>query len=185
MAYTLPCKWVIIMKWQSSAVAAPVQTAPVPQTSDRENAVETQLDLVVPFTTPELTRAAVAAASRMAAGLNAAIRLIKIQCVPFPMEPDQSPVFLDFLRQQMESFRSPLPLTSEIRLAREFEQGLSGALHPNSIVVLSFRQRPWRTRNERLASALRKAGRRVILLPASPAEGTIHEVEYNVEHNYA
>ncbi len=123
-----------------------------------------ELDLVVPVTTPDLTRAAVEAAGRMGGGLNASLRLIRIQVVPFPMELTQSPVYLDFLRSQLESYRSDLPLAAEIRLAREFEPGLLGTLTPDSIVVLASRKRLWRTRNERLAANLRKAGHNVVLV---------------------
>jgi len=51
---------------------------------------------VVPFTTPELTRVALDAANQMGSGLRAAVRLIRIQIVPFPMELDQSPVTSNF-----------------------------------------------------------------------------------------
>ena len=126
---------------------------------------ETRLDLVVPFTTPELTRAAIAAACRMGDGLYASIRLIKVQCVPYPLALNEPPVFVDFLRQQLSSFHSTLPLTSEIHFAREFDPGLRHSLNEDSVVVLSYRKRPWRTRNERLAASLISAGRRVILIP--------------------
>jgi hypothetical protein len=125
---------------------------------------QVELDLVVPFTTPDLTRAALKAASQMGAGLGASVRLVKVQCVPYPLDLNQSPVHLDFLQEQMSSFRSALPLTEEILLAREFEQGLEDTLHENSVVVLSFRKRPWRTRNERLAANLQRHGRKVIIL---------------------
>lgn len=132
---------------------------------------EAELDLVVPFTTPDLTRAALNAATRMGAGLDAAVRLVKVQCVPYPLDLNQSPVYIEFLRQQMNSFHSELPLTGEIRLAREFEQGLEGTLHSNSVVVLSCRKRPWRTRNERLAANLQRHGRKVIILREQSTEG--------------
>jgi hypothetical protein len=135
---------------------------------------QAELDLVVPFTTPDLTRAALHTASQMGAGLGAAIRLVKIQCVPYPLDLDQSPVYLDFLRQQLQSFQAELPLTGEIRLAREFEQGLEGTLHENSVVVLSSPNRPWRTRNERLAANLQRRGRKVILLREQTTEGNNH-----------
>jgi len=125
---------------------------------------QVELDLVVPFTTPDLTRAALKAAGQMGAGLGASVRLVKVQCVPYPLDLNQSPVHLDFLQEQMSSFRSTLPLTEEILLAREFEQGLEDTLHENSVVVLSFRKRPWRTRNERLAANLQRHGRKVIIL---------------------
>lgn len=125
---------------------------------------ETTLDLVVPVTTPDLTRAALDAANRMGLGLNATLRLIKIQVVPFPMDLSQSPVYLDFLKSQLQRYESELPVAGEIRLARELEPGLLGTLSPNSIVVLATGKRLWRTRNERLAAALRRAGHKVVLV---------------------
>ena len=79
------------------------------------------LDLVVPVTTPELTRAGIRAAERLASGLNAEIRLLKIQVVPFPLQITASPVPLVFLREQLENYVSCLPLKREIKLARDFE----------------------------------------------------------------
>ena len=122
------------------------------------------LDLVVPFTTPELTRAALDAANRMGAGLNPTIRLIRVQVVPFPLDLDQSPVYIEFLKEQLAQFRSDLPVAREIRLARSFEDGLVGTLGRDSVVILAAPKRPWTTRNERLARALRRAGHMVVLV---------------------
>jgi hypothetical protein len=123
-----------------------------------------ELDLVVPFTTPELTRTALGAANRMGGGLNATLRLVKVQVVPFPMELDQSPVYIDFLKDQLAQFQSDLPVAGEIRLAREFEDGLLGTLGPDSVVVLATPRKLWKTRNERLAASLRRAGHKVVLI---------------------
>jgi hypothetical protein len=125
---------------------------------------EAELDLVVPFTTPELTRAALGGANRMGAGLNATLRLVKVQVVPFPLDLNQSPVYIDFLKEQLAQFHSDLPVTGEIRLAREFEAGLLGSLGRDSVVILATPRRPWRTRNQRLAATLRRAGHKVILM---------------------
>ena len=123
-----------------------------------------ELDLVVPFTTPDLTRVALDAAGRMGAGLDAAVRLVKVQVVPIQLNPEQSPVYLDFLKTQLEQFHSSLPLKGEIRLARDFEPGLTGALRPDSVVILATKKRPWRTRTERLATSLRRSGHKVIVV---------------------
>jgi hypothetical protein len=125
---------------------------------------EAELDLVVPLTTPELTRIALAAANRMGSGLRAAVRLVRIQIVPFPLELDQSPVYIEFLKRQLEQLHSTLPSTAEIRLAREFEPGLMGTLNSESVVVLATPKRLWRTRTERLAASVRRAGHKVILI---------------------
>ena len=125
---------------------------------------EAELDLVVPFTTPELTRVALDAANRMGGGLNATLRLVKVQVVPFPLDLDQSPVYIDFLKDQLTHFQSELPVVGEIRLAREFEAGLLGTLGRDSVVILAAPKRPWRTRNERLAASLRRTGHKVVLV---------------------
>lgn len=103
-------------------------------------------------------------ANRMGAGLNATLRLVRVQVVPFPMDLDQSPVYIDFLQDQIAQFQSELPVKGEIRLAREFEAGLVGTLGRESVVILAARRRPWKTRNERLAAALRRSGHNVVLL---------------------
>jgi hypothetical protein len=123
-----------------------------------------ELHLVVPFTTPELTRAALNTANRMGAGLNATLRLIRVQVVPYPMDLDQSPVYLEFLKEQLAQFISELPTTSQICLARDFDKGLMGTLTRDSVVVLATRKRLWKTRTERLAASLRHAGHNVILV---------------------
>jgi hypothetical protein len=125
---------------------------------------EAELDLVVPFTTPKLTRAALDAANRMGAGLNATLRLVKVQVVPFPLDLNQPPVYIEFLKDQMAQFQSDLPVAGEIRLAREFEAGLLGTLEHESVVILATPKRPWRTRNEHLAATLRRAGHKVVLV---------------------
>jgi len=121
-------------------------------------------DLVVPFTTPELTRAAMRAVDRMGAGLNASVRLVKVQVVPFPLDFDKSPVFVSFLKNQISQLHSDLVMSGEIRLAREFETGLIGTLRRDSVVILASPKRLWRTNNERLAAALRRRGHKVILV---------------------
>jgi hypothetical protein len=123
------------------------------------------LDLVVPFTTPDLTLSALNAANRLAHGLNAAIRLVRIQVVPYPLDLKRSPVLMDFLKEQLRSLASAMPARCEVRLAREFAAGLEGAIGEHSLVVLAMRRRPWRTRTERLAALLRAAGHTVVMVP--------------------
>jgi hypothetical protein len=118
------------------------------------------LDLVVPYTTPELTQAALRAANRLGAGLDSEIRLVKVQVVPFPLDLRYSPVPVEFLEAQLQKFGVP----SEIRFAREAEQGLRGALRYKSLVVMASKKRPWRTRTERLADSLRHAGYTVVMV---------------------
>ena len=125
------------------------------------------LDLVVPYTTPRLTEAALKAANRLGAGLDAVVRMVKVQMVPFPLDLTYSPIPLDFLESQLMrlgSEVSALPFTAEIRLAREWESGLLGTLRFRSMIVLAYRKRPWRTRTERYADSLRAGGYTVVLV---------------------
>jgi hypothetical protein len=126
------------------------------------------LDLVVPFTTPDLTRIALKAAERLSPGLHASVRLLKVQVVPFPMQ--QSPVHLGFLKKQLEAFQTELPISAHILLTRDYELDLMRALRPDSIVILASKRRLWRTRNESLASTLRRNGHRVLVVYTSPRE---------------
>ena len=130
---------------------------------------EARLDLVVPFTTPELTMAAIQAANRLGEGLHSGIRLVKIQVVPWPLDLKQSPVPAEFLRNQLQRFPSALPMKREIRFARELEPGLRGALNEHSLVILATHKRPWRTRTEHLAAQLRRDGYNVVIVPATAA----------------
>jgi hypothetical protein len=133
-------------------------------TSVEQSPRAAELDLVVPFTTPELTRVALDAADRMGAGLNAGVRLIKVQVVPFPLDLNQSPVYIDFLKQQLSELKSKLPAAGEIRLARDFEEGLEGTLGRDSVVILATPRRLWKTRTERMAASLRRRGHKVVLV---------------------
>jgi hypothetical protein len=90
--------------------------------------------------------------------------LIKVQVVPFPLDLDQSPVYIDFLKQQLSEFKTELPAAGEIRLARDFEEGLAGTLGRDSVVILATPKRLWRTRTERLAASLRRRGHKVVLV---------------------
>jgi hypothetical protein len=125
---------------------------------------EAELDLVIPFTTPRLTRTALQAANRMGEGLQSAIRVLKIQVVPYPLQIDQSPVVLDFLKAQLRKLQSTLPVRAEILMTRDFEPTLESALNQHSIVVLASPMRPWRTRTERLADRLRRSGHTVVMV---------------------
>jgi hypothetical protein len=89
---------------------------------------------------------------------------VKVQVVPFPLDLEQSPVYIDFLKDQLTHFQSELPVAGEIRLAREFEAGLLGTLGRDSVVILAAPKRPWRTRNERLGASLRRNGHKVVLV---------------------
>lgn len=121
------------------------------------------LDLVIPVTTPELTRASIRAAENLAAGLKARIHLLKIQVVPWPLDLSSPPVPVEFIQEQMDHYSSAMPIERELKLTRDFDAALLASLDKSSVVLLAAKKRPWRTRNERLAHSLRGAGYPVIL----------------------
>jgi hypothetical protein len=136
--------------------------------NDRQVAEQTEdhvtLDLVVPFTTPLLTQSALNAANRLGAGLNAEIRLLKVQIVPYPLDLTHSPVPEEFLERQMRGFRSDMATRCEIRFARDAEAGLQSGLKKSSLVILASAKRRWKTHTERLAQSLRRAGYTVVMV---------------------
>jgi hypothetical protein len=122
-----------------------------------------ELEIVVPFTTPSLTQAALRRAEALGSGLNAHVRLVKLQVVPFPLELDHPPVSVEFLGNQLASMSCQLATVREIYLTRELASALSAALKPNSLAVLTSKWRPWKTRQEKLAAELRRAGHDVLI----------------------
>jgi hypothetical protein len=133
------------------------------RTAARDETPPAPLDVVIPVTTPELTRAGIKAAERLAAGLYAQVRLVRIQIVPYPLQLGRPPVPVDFLQEQLHTYGSVLSLKREIRLARDFEPALIGALRPGSLVIIAAKKRRWRTANEQMAAALQRAGYSVLI----------------------
>jgi hypothetical protein len=132
----------------------------------------TRLDLVVPFTTPDLTQAALDAATGFGKQPDAVVRLVKIRLIPYPPDLSSSPVPVQFLEEQLKSLSSGLPTDCEIRFARDAEQVLVGAPHEDSVVIPATRRRLWRTHTERLAAKLRKAGYRVPMVSTDSSKTT-------------
>ncbi len=124
--------------------------------------------LVVPYTTPELTRAALRHAS-VCSDLNVHISLIDVQVVPFPCPLDQPPVNKEYSRRRLRELSSEIGLPGGVGVVytRDWLEGFRRMLEPKSLVVLATRKRwwPWPTREEKLAGALTKAGHQVMLLP--------------------
>lgn len=138
-----------------------------------------RLDLVIPFTTPALTAAALRAAQCLSSGLHADIRLLRVQVVPYPLELARPPVPVAFLEQQLDRLcRGAGPAVQcDIRSARDFVPALRAALTAHSVVILATPKRLWRTRTERLGRGLRKAGYTVLMIAA---QGSLAQKE-----NYA
>src|SRR5256885_687310 len=87
------------------------------------------LDIVVPYTTPELTRVALRKAAELTADIPSRIRVLRLQRVPFPLPLQQSPVSVEILREQLQKIASDVE-TAEIAiyLTREPVETLLGSL---------------------------------------------------------
>ena len=132
------------------------------QTADTAAGV---LRVVVPYTTPELTRAALRHAG-VCTDLNVRVSLIDIQVVGFPCPLDQPPIRKEFSEQRLRDLFEPtgLPGTTRVLYTRDWLEGFGRVLEPHSIVIVAAKKHWWRTREEKLAQTLLKAGHDVMLL---------------------
>jgi hypothetical protein len=125
-----------------------------------------EIEFVVPFTNPEMTRAVLERAEALASGLDARISLIAVHALPYPLPfvcPTAAHAFL--VDQLLElAGDCSLPVASQVVLARSREEGFRQALRSVATVIVGTRRHAWRTQEERLASMLAGDGHRVILL---------------------
>jgi len=121
--------------------------------------------VVIPFTTPELTLAALRHAG-VCTDLNVRVSLVDIQVVPFSCPMDQPPINREFSEQRLRDLfaQTGLPGTTAVVYTRDWLEGYRQALEAASLVILATKKRWWRTREQKLARALQTAGHRVMLL---------------------
>ena len=126
------------------------------------------IQAVVPYTTPELTRAALQAAAACS-DLDVQVSLTDIQVVPFPCPLDQPPINREYsekrLRELLESSGASGEAT--ILYTRNWIDAFRRLLGPRSVVLIATKQPWWPTRESKLARALSRAGHQVMLLPVT------------------
>ena len=125
---------------------------------------DSQLNIVVIFTSSSATIAALMRAGSLAKSLNADITLIVPQVVPFPLPLTSPPVLLDFQESRFREIAEGIPVEIGVHLylCRDKLETLKEVLQPRSLVVVGGRKSVWPTREERLARKLRRAGHDVI-----------------------
>src|SRR5436190_281954 len=125
-----------------------------------------EIELVVPFTEPETTRAVLEKVVALTAGLHARISLVAIHSMPYPSTFSCPTATHAFLVDQLVDLasRCALPVASQVVLARSREDGFRHALTSDATVVLGTHRHFWRTDEERLAKRLVSDGHKVILL---------------------
>ena len=123
------------------------------------------LDIVVPYTTPWLTRRALREAQELASKLPSRIRLLRMLTVPYPLDLRYPPVAFDVLREQTRQVARGIAATDILLLlTRDPEQTLLKIMHPGSIVVIASKKRWWRTAEERLQRICERKGHQVALI---------------------
>jgi hypothetical protein len=125
-----------------------------------------ELEVVIPFTGPETTSAALARAAALTVGLDARVLLIAVHTLPYPV-PFVCPslVHAHLVEQLMElAAECTLTVQPQVVLARDRMEGFKYAMHPGSTVLLASQRHFWRTQEEKLARSLAEAGHKVALV---------------------
>ena len=135
---------------------SPAEFAMLP--SQAGPAAPAKLLVNVVFTTIEGTLKALRHAGSMARELDAVVRVLAPEPVPYPLPLTQPPVDPAFrLRQfRLLSCSGAVELQIELRLCRDIRQCLKDALPEGSLVVIGGKRgRLWPSREARLAQTLR------------------------------
>lgn len=131
-----------------------------------EGRADDDLEVVVPYTGPETTAAALERAVTLTAGLNARVLLVAVHTLPYP-QPFVCPTLVHaHLVEQLVDLASlcPLRVQPQVILARDLEEGFRFALKPSSTVLVATHRHFWRTPEERLARSLARDGHKVALM---------------------
>jgi hypothetical protein len=123
------------------------------------------LDVHVIFTSFPRTRAALAAAASLAAGLDARVTILAAQVVPYPLPLEEPPVAVEFTEQMLWQLAAEQETGAavSIYLCRDREDTIRQVLRPESVVVIGGRRWWWPTEESHLARILRRDGHRVIV----------------------
>jgi hypothetical protein len=125
-----------------------------------------EIEIVVPYTDRAATRAVLARAAGLTAGLNARIALVAVHTVPYPSDFECPASVHAFLVQELVDLAAgcPLPVSAQVVLARSRDDGFRHVLKAESMVLIGTRRHAWRTAEERLARCLASSGHSVALL---------------------
>jgi hypothetical protein len=123
-----------------------------------------KLEIQLVFTTLKSTRAALQTATRLAHDLDARVRLVATQVVPYPLPLDRPPVPVTFTKQRLEELAVSAARDTRIHvvLCRDQRQALQGLLAPGSLIVVGGKNRWWPTPERRLARWLQAQGHSVL-----------------------
>ena len=124
------------------------------------------LDVAVVFTKVPATLMALKMAAELAHNLNARIRLLVPQVVPYPLPLEKPAVSQEYHRKRLQTLAShgSIDTRIELWLCRDRFDALSQALEPDALVVMGVYPSWWPTPDKALVRKLRRKGHEVILV---------------------
>jgi len=133
-----------------------------------EAAASRRLSIVIPYTTPELTKAALDAAGVLCRKLSTRATLVAVDIVPFPCPLHQTLVDPKHLeRQLLELVRgTTIPVRVILLHARDLDVAYRRVLKPDSLILIATRHNWWRRPGKKLARRLIRAGYNVVIVSA-------------------
>lgn len=141
----------------------------LPESSDQSGV--RRLEVNVLFSGVKATTVALEAASRLAADLNACIRIRAAFAVPMRLPLEHPQVSVAFMEKLLSDLVAQMPedapeTAGHVYLCRDRLEAFSRVLPPSSLVVLAGPKRPWRTDESRIVRRLQSEGHRVIFVPS-------------------
>ena len=122
------------------------------------------LEVTVLYRNPRSTLSALGSVVRLSDGLSAAIRLLVLQVVPYPLPIEKPDVSLGLLAENVRRLTSTIGagIHVDIRVGRDRRQMLESALTPGSLIVMGGAARWWPGTDYRTAKRLRRLGHQVL-----------------------
>ena len=127
---------------------------------------EAKFEVNVVFTTREGTMAALKTAASLAHGIDARIRFLVHQTVPFALPLEAPPVYVSFIEHRCRAMAMECVGVSEVKvevyLCRDRLRAVLQTLRPHGLVVLGGKRAWWPGFEQKLARQLRLQGHHVI-----------------------
>jgi hypothetical protein len=126
-----------------------------------------ELQIVVLFTSPEMTREALRYAATLGDGLRPSVRLIDVEVVPYGCSLDQPSIDPKFARERLEklAMESGASTQGEVLYARDRDEALVRRLTPGSLVLIPVKGYWGRICQKQLMRNLARHGHDVVLVP--------------------
>jgi len=123
-------------------------------------------EIVVVYTTPAATQAALRRAAVLCEGLFNRIRLVAVTVVPYPLAVSTPPVATEFTEEILAKLVSVVSADVRIDMVncRDEVDALCRALQPRSLVLIGPRAHWWSRHESRLTNVLTRHGHAVLLL---------------------